>query len=593
MSNPSMNNKKRGADFPRNQHPRKASLPTENIQQSGDSVKKNKPDQIVFPSEKEFSFTLMTKAKGILTKRIKLIDGEIEKDSSDCRMSRGRAETVRMEPEKFGEFISSLESNQALVHGVCAYDKALIVSGKQLTTKPQTDKKGLPIISRTKAFFQHPDGPGLLMLDHDKPRDNAVVLDDKALQTYSPKELISTIADFFPAIKEAARGAACSTSSCIHDAATGAELRGRSAGFHLYLFPRNAADAPRFLDVLGKRLILAGYGRIEFSRSGAVLLRTPVDLLVASPERLDFVAGAVCDKDLEQRRPDPEYQPGGLLDTKALNDLTPEEEKAYQEIIQELKAKGAPDQEQIIAAYLEQEAEKLSSGSGGKISITKAQKAVQARQHHILVDDDLLFFAHLQEPVSVAGALDNGPKFDKKSCADPLEPEYDGGSRSKARFYWNAGGNPLIYSQAHGGIQYQFKRYGAEESIDYDTALPELIERTKSDCGAPFEPDALKMLARLKQKDKGRFMRIRGELKTANTAVLLKELDRDIYSVPPVRNSFQSSSSSLSISYPSLPPSLKEKVLHLQGVLIVETKKLYKRPNYTAIIQFLLFKFTQ
>ncbi|MCI5212011.1 MAG: hypothetical protein D3910_25250 [Candidatus Electrothrix sp. ATG2] len=206
----------------------------------------------------------------------------------------------------------------------------------------------------------------------------------------------------------------------------------------------------------------------------------------------------------------------------------------------------------------------------------QAQETVKARQHHILVDDDLLLFAHKKETVSVAYVLDNGPEFDNKSCADPLEPEYDGGSQSKAVFYWNEGQNPLIYSQAHGGIKYRFRRYGAEEPVDYDTALPELIQQTKEDCGAPFAEDALKMLARLKQEDKGRFMRTRGELKAANRAVLLKELDRDINSVLPVRKSFQSSSpssSSYSISYPSYPPSLKEKLLHLQGVLIVETKK--------------------
>ncbi|XOF35307.1 MAG: hypothetical protein ACL93V_08495 [Candidatus Electrothrix sp. YB6] len=531
--------------------------------------------------EQKVSFTLMHKTQGILTKRMKRVNGCIEKDSSECRMSRGRAETVRIKPEQFGPFLQGLQSNQAIVHGVSDYDKALIVSGKRLKTRPgespQADEQGLPIISRTKDFFHYPDGPGLLMLDHDKARKNAVALDsEKALKAYSPKELINTIAGFFESIKEAAQVAVYSTSSCIHDTDTGKELRGKSAGFHLYLFPQNAADTPRFLDVLGKRLILAGYGRVEFSRSGAVLVRTLVDLLVASPERLDFVAGAVCDKGLEQRLPASEYQPGRLLDTQALNDLNPEEEKTYQEIIHQLKAKGAPDQERIKGAYLEQEAEKLSSESGGKVSMEQARETVKARQHHILVDDDLLLFAHEKEPVSVASVLDNGQAFDNKSCADPLEPEYDGGSMSKAVFYWNEGQNPLIYSQAHGGIKYRFRRYGAEKPIDYDTALPELIQQTKEDCGAPFAEDALKMLARLKQKDKARFMRVRKDLKAANGAVLLKELDRDISRVSPVRKSFQSSqpsSSSLSIPYSSLPSSLKEKVLHLQGVMVIETQK--------------------
>ncbi|MCI5209017.1 MAG: hypothetical protein D3910_09515, partial [Candidatus Electrothrix sp. ATG2] len=231
-----MNNKKRAADSSRNQQPRNTSLDREKIPQSGYAVKGNKLDRTVFPSEQQVSFTLMSKAEGILTKRVKLNNGSVEKDSSECRMSRGQAETVRMEPEKFGPFLQGLQSNQALVHGVSAFDKAGIVSGKRLKTKPgespQADEQGLPIISRTKDFFHYPDGPGLLMLDHDKARDNAVALDDRALQTHSAKELIHIIAQFFQSIKGAARVAVCSTSSCIYDAGTGEELRGTSAGFH-------------------------------------------------------------------------------------------------------------------------------------------------------------------------------------------------------------------------------------------------------------------------------------------------------------------------------------------------------------------------
>jgi len=149
-----------------------------------------------------------------------------------------------------------------------------------------------------------------------------------------------------------------------------------------------------------------------------------------------------------------------------------------------------------------------------KISMEQARETVKAPQHHTLADDDQLSFAQGEKPVSVAH--------------------------------------------------------------DYDALLPELIERTKEDCGAPFAKDTLKMLARLQQKDKPRFMRTRAELKAANGTVLLKELDKDINRVSLVRKSLQSSQgsfSSLSISYSSLTPSLKKKVLHLQGSLILETSR--------------------
>jgi putative DNA primase/helicase len=47
-----------------------------------------------------------------------------------------------------------------------------------------------------------------------------------------------------------------------------------------------------------------------------------------------------------------------------------------------------------------------------------------------------------------------GKKQDGLTMCDPFEPDYDGGSKTKARFFWNDG-NPIINSQAHGGIVYR------------------------------------------------------------------------------------------------------------------------------------------
>jgi P4 family phage/plasmid primase-like protien len=398
------------------------------------------------------TFSKISKNSGILTKRMKLINGNVEKDASECKMGSGTAETVSILPKDFGPFLRTLQPRQAITHGTTQFPKVQITTAAK---QEQAIPHGLPVVARTRDHFSYSNGPGLLLLDNDSPRSNAVALGDRALQPFCPNELINAIAGFFPAIASAASVSSCSTSSCIHDAVSGEELRGPGAGFHLYLFPENAGDAPRFLKVLGQRLMLGEYGRVEFSRSGAVLIRSPVDLLVASPERLDFVAGAVCDNGLEQRLPDPVYHPGGLLDTEALHDLTPEEDKAYQEIIQQLKEKGAPDQERVKAAYLDQEAEKLSSGSDGKISIKKARAAVEARQNHILADDDLLFFQNHAEPVTVAEVLEDGELYNGESLADPLEPDYSGSSKTTAKFYWN-NGEPRINSYAHGTTVYKF-----------------------------------------------------------------------------------------------------------------------------------------
>lgn len=118
--------------------------------------------------QERISLTLFSKAAGILTKRMKLADGQLVKDASECRMSKGRAETVTLAPAEFGTFLQTLKPNQAIAHGICGHNKALIVS--KAKENGARAANGLPIIARSKEHFRYQDGPGLLMLDHDKAR---------------------------------------------------------------------------------------------------------------------------------------------------------------------------------------------------------------------------------------------------------------------------------------------------------------------------------------------------------------------------------------------------------------------------------------
>ncbi len=320
---------------------------------------------------------------------------------------------------------------------------------------------------------------------------------------------------------------------------------------------------------------MAGYGRYEVSRSGALLLRTLVDLTVGSPERLDFVAGAVCEDGLVQKLPEPAVRGGDLLDTSTLPDLTDEEEAEYLASIQRLKALATPTQEAVRSEYIESEAGKLVKARG--ITNEEARAIVESRQDHALNDGDQLYFQHLKgKPVTVGEMLDDGASFDKKALADPLEPEYDGGSMTKARFYWNDG-KPVINSYAHGQIKYTFAKFKVVECTEKDIEV--MLEAVKGDCGAPFHDDNLRKLAALKKSDKARFMQVRYAIKRANASVILTELDKDIRrisSFPRMGTSLSPScpsSYSLSTTYPSLSPSLKEKVLHFRDALIVKVEE--------------------
>ena len=154
--------------------------------------------------------------------------------------------------------------------------------------------------------------------------------------------------------------------------------------------------------------------------------------------------------------PEPTVKNGEMLDTPTLADLTPEEEQAFTAIVAELTRQAKPTQEKVKAEYVEIESAKLSKAKN--IPLDDAREIVVSRQDHVLQDDDILFFAHLPAGISVGEVLDSGRDFNGKSLADPLEPEYENGSRTKAKFFWNDG-NPVINSFCHGSIKYTFERF--------------------------------------------------------------------------------------------------------------------------------------
>jgi putative DNA primase/helicase len=516
-----------------------------------------------FPSP--IIISCVTKDNGPLTKIMRL-DPETEaliKVGTECSMSTGTLTRLTISSlEGFARMLRTRKDNQAIVHGI--YQGAEVA---KLTVKSKvsgTEKNGYPIIARTKEFIVYPDAPGVMLFDHDKPRDGSVG-SAAALVSYRPADLLEILATIHPELTKAGWVSSPSSSSCIYDSA-GNMLRGEGTGSHIYLFPKLASDIPRYLATLGKRLFLAGLGRIEISRSGSLLLRTLVDLLVGSQERLDFVAGAVCKDGLVQRLPPPTVRNGGFIDTTTLLDLTPEEERQYQEIVQALKNQAQPRQEKVVAEYIEREAAKLVKDG---ITLEDARSIVRARQNHNLHDDDILHFNGKAGTVTVGEVRDNGASYDGKSLADPLEADYEGGSKTKAKFFWN-NGNPIIHSYAHGSIKYSFKRLKTDDAVWSEEDIADFLAKVSIDCGAPFTPEAVKQLAHLYANDKPRYMQLRDEIKRANNSVIITELDRDIrlFRKKKISKCSQSSSSSLSDSCPSSECSLDGQLLHFQEALI-------------------------
>ncbi len=245
------------------------------------------------------SFTVITRTDGKSVSKVIRPDGQggIFKTAS-ANISQGSMQRVAMPFVKFGQFIRSLSNNQAIAHGVPInhggddYQKfSFGVMGQEDPPKK---------LSRSKKFLGYPtDTHCLCMFDHDpKPGQ----------QYLAPEELIKIICGIVPDFDNCPTWSTPSTSAYIYDL-EGNALSGEGAGFHLYFPFNNPALLPTFVDTLFKRLWLAGHGYVFVSKGGALLERTNFDTAVFSPERLDFVSGAICEN-CKQRLPEPVFRIG-------------------------------------------------------------------------------------------------------------------------------------------------------------------------------------------------------------------------------------------------------------------------------------------
>jgi len=426
-------------------------------------------------------FSVVTKNKGPLTKIVGLKDGEFYKDGGECKMSRGSIEKKQAPLSEFPKIIRMLDTNQAIAHGTHKHGDVKLVNKDAYTGAEGTG-------TRSKNQMAYPSGPGVGLLDHDKPRDNAVG-SEKALKAYSRAELLTVMEELDQEFKTSHIVSTPSTSSCIYDK-DGNELRGEGTGSHNYYYPKDALLIPDYLERLGEHAWLKGYGRYEISRSGGRLPRTIIDLMVGSPERLDFVAGAVCKNGLTQKLPEPTVREGTLHDCSKLHALTDEEKRKVKGAQEKLKADIADAVDEVKAKYKGEEVNKLVDTG---MDTETAERVVRSRLSQLLHDSDVLYLADGTK-LTAKELLDNGKKHDRKTLGDPLEPEYDNGSKTKAKFYWN-GGNAKINSFAHGKHTYKFCRL--EGIFDWENDLEILLKKAANDAGAMYENDSLWFLQNL------------------------------------------------------------------------------------------------
>lgn len=391
----------------------------------------------------------------VLTKHYeKAPDGTLKK-STVAHLTKGELTPVAVSDlREFGAFVAGLKPNQALLYGVpVAWRATKLVTQRMLSANPDSDA-----IARTNRHLQWSADPGICMLDYDAPK-NGPALDRE--------KLLEELHEAVPELQQTPKLWMPSSSSHICEI-DGKDLTGLR-GQRLYIAITEATDVARMGEQIGLRLWASGKGHIEISKSGAFLKRTLIDLAVFQPSRLDFAAGASVAEGLEQRRGDPELilppgfdpdSPLPLFDSrKLLVDADPEIKSRAEAAVRTAEEELRPAAKARQRAYVRERIEERL-GSKDNAGAESEATIIGAIERSVLGPD---FILHIHNPsapdrlerVTVEQVLRDVDTYDGRAACDPIEPDYNGWSRT-AKLYLR-GRRPNLHSLAHGGRNFRLE----------------------------------------------------------------------------------------------------------------------------------------
>jgi hypothetical protein len=395
-----------------------------------------------------------TKPKCV-TKEFSLVDGKLEKKTI-ASVFEGSMQVQESEnASQFADFLQTLGPNQCLTYGIPPRDAQLVTEEVWINLGKPNDP-----LPRTQSVFDWPNGPGVLMLDYDAPKDGTEPL--------GGKELIQALLEACPDIKSSGLIWWPSTSSHIYSGETKiTSLKGQ----RIYLFVKDARDIERAGKTLNERLWTLGHGRYEISVSGSLLMRSVFDGAVWQSNRIDFAAGAMCGPGLEQRRGKPKLlwvrEPFVFLETReAIPALTKEE--ADRALVNQANSKVqlASQAEQAKDAWVNDRVKALQIRHpelDEKAAIMMARRAVDS--YDLMGDWPIFIKDHegRKKEITVLEALDKPEIYHGRLTLDPLEPDYDGGRWVGKLYLYSP--RPNLNSFAHGGAIFRLHRQPARIEI--------------------------------------------------------------------------------------------------------------------------------
>jgi len=408
----------------------------------------------------KFDVVVFTKPEehGIATKRIKLVNGEVVSDASECRMWDGVVRVERMHGvDSFAALINGLSAQEFIALGAIKAEfkprqgeKVRVVSRDIYDSLP--DKRG--VITRTLDCFEFPADVGPMLLDIDFKG-----MPSEARLKGSPWDILVSL---FPVLGNAARVVRESTSSRLYDAKTGAPFP-RTGGTHIYLIVQDARDIPRAIKAIFDTLWANEFGWSLVSKGGAVLTRGLIDASVGSPERPIFEgAPAVMPPLAQDKSRRATAIDGFILDTRAaFPDPTVEIKQRAERSRAEWRARLKPEAEKVQKAQTEARIEKVVRKAKANNQPPPDRDQLRRELMRAYDEKSLLppdFELEFDNPaigvVTVAEVLSDRSRFIGLTLADPLEGATYG--RCKALILEDRfGGGLFVHSFAHGGMGYR------------------------------------------------------------------------------------------------------------------------------------------
>ena len=405
----------------------------------------------------KIKYCLVTASKPNCVTKIYRLDGTSLSKETSANVYEGQLQIRDVgSAADFAQRLKELSHAQCHTYGVPPNDASLITEKKWLELGRPNMR-----LPRTLEVFSWPDGPGVMLLDMDAPKDGS--------PSISRKQLFKLLLEACPELNGADLVYWPSASSHICNGDT--DLTGLR-GQHVYLFVKDAKDIERAGRALNERLWAMGHGNYEVSLAGTILKRSVFDESVWQTNHIDFAAGAKCHGALKQTRGEPFVHASGegftLLDTKkAISDLTPEEKALAFSNQNKAREKLAAEAANVRKSWLSArglDLQKRNPALGEKAALNIAKRALESQE---LFGDWTIVIKNLdgsEEEITVIEALDNPATYHGRLTLDPIEPDYDG-RRTVGKLYLFSS-RPNLHSFAHGGMNFRLHRQPARIQLE-------------------------------------------------------------------------------------------------------------------------------